>query len=385
MFDRSFAYLIYFCYNIAFQSENLKGKIVQLFRKFFLVLVSLAIVLALYLLLWPVRIDPAAWHPPKAPPLTGVYAVNDGLAAVERIEIAGGNGPEDVAVDSLGRIYGGLQNGKIVRVQADGSGEEIFADTQGRPLGLQFDRQGNLIVADGYKGLLSINPAGEITVLSTGVNGVPFGFTDDVDIAKNGVIYFSDASWKFSQEGYQMDALEHRPNGRLLAYDPASKKTTVLLDSLYFANGIAVSPDQTFVLVNETWEYRIRRYWLRGEKAGASDIFIANLPGFPDGVSCNGKDTFWVALASPRQKIVDALADKPFLRKVVARLPKFVQPDALHYGFLLGLDVNGNVKFNLQSPSGKPFAVVTSVQQEGDVLFLGSLFEKAIGKLPVPH
>ncbi len=357
----------------------------QLLRNISFIFGSLVGVLALYLLFWPVKIDPAAWHPPEAPPLTGVYALNDGLATVKRIEIANGNGPEDVAVDSLGRIYGGLQNGKIVRFQPDGSGEEIFADTKGRPLGLHFDRQENLIVADAYKGLLSINPAGEISVLATEANGIPFGFTDDVDIAENGVIYFSDASWKFSLAGYQMDALVHRPNGRLISYDPATQKTTLLLDKLYFANGVAVSPDQSFVLVNETWEYRITRYWLRGEKAGTSDVFIANLPGFPDGVSCNGKDTFWVALVSPRQKIVDALAERPFLRKVVARLPKFVQPDALHYGFVLGLDVNGNVKFNLQSPSGKPFAVVTSVQQEGDVLYFGSLFEKAIGKLPVPR
>ncbi|MCB0261330.1 MAG: SMP-30/gluconolactonase/LRE family protein, partial [Calditrichaeota bacterium] len=98
-------------------------------------------------------------------------------------------------------------------------------------------------------------------------------------------------------------------------------QTRILLDSLYFANGVAVSPDQQFVLVNETWKYRVRRYWLAGDRAGQSDIFIDRLPGFPDGISCNGKDRFWLALASPRNPLVDKLAQQPFLRKMIARLP----------------------------------------------------------------
>ena len=92
------------------------------------------------------------------------------------------------------------------------------------------------------------------------------------------------------------DLMEHRPNGRLLAYDPSSKTTQLVLDKLYFANGVAVSPDQSFVLVVDTCKYRIQRYWLTGPQKGKSDIFIDNLPGFPDGISSNGKDTFWLAL-----------------------------------------------------------------------------------------
>ncbi len=348
---------------------------------------SLGIVIALwfvYLLFWPVNINPQAWHPTKPPLLEGNIKPNNYLANVERLPLANGEGPEDVALDSMGRIYGGLQDGRIVRFDSEGKHQETFADTGGRPLGLHFDQAGNLIVADAYKGLLSINPQGKVSVLTSEADGIPLRFTDDLDIGENNVIYFSDASYKYSQAEYKADALEHRPNGRLLSYNPESKETTTLLSDLYFANGVAVSPDQSFVLVNETWKYRILRYWLKGERKGQSEVFIDQLPGFPDGVSSDGKGIFWLALASPRDPMVDKLAPYPWIRKIIQRIPEFMHPAIIKYGFVLGLNQNGEIIHNLQEPSGKPYSVITSVQAEGNMLYLGSLKEKAIGRIPVP-
>ena len=351
------------------------------FLKFFLALLG---VLLLYLLFWPVPIDPVAWTPPPPPALDGPYAQNEHLAAITRLETRPGFGPEDVAVDAQGRIYGGLQNGHIVRFDPEGTTHERFVDTAGRPLGLAFDSLGHLIVADSHKGLLSISPDAEITVLTTEADGVPFGFTDDVDIAKDGTIYFSDASHKFGQIDYRADALEHRPNGRLLAYDPATGTTRTLLNDLYFANGIAVSPDQSFVLVNETWMYRVQRYWLTGPKAGTAEVFIDNLPGFPDGISTGTGGVFWLALASPRNPLMDRLAPSPWLRKVVFRLPQFLQPSPAHYAFALGLDTDGRVVHNLQDPNGSTFYMVTSVEEHNGRLYFGTLEGDAIGYLPRP-
>lgn len=215
-------------------------------------IVIILFLLLIYLLFWPVSIDPAAWTPPEAPAQTGVYEPNNRLAAVERIGNGTGVGPEDVAIDSLRRIYGGMEDGRIMRFQSDGNQPEVFADTKGRPLGLDFDMADNLIVCDAYKGLLSINPNGSILVLTFENGGIPFRLTDGVDIAADGTIYFTDASFKFTEKEFMSDLMEHRPNGRLLAYDPGTKTTRLVLDTLYFANGVAVSPDQSFVLVVET-------------------------------------------------------------------------------------------------------------------------------------
>src|SRR5205085_3587807 len=279
---------------------------------FILIILALAIA---YLLLAPVPIAPAAWNPPAAPALTGQYQQNTRLSGIQRMSIGDGHKPEDVALDADGKIYGGFEDGRIMVVQPDGSQPRVFANTGGRPLGLVFDRQGNLIVADAIKGLLSVNKSGEVKVLATEADGVKFGCLNDLDIGADGTIYFTEASKKFPMSQFTSDLLEHQPNGRLLALEPRSQKPRTLLRDLYFANGVAVSPDQTFVLVVETGMYRVRRVWLKEPKMGQNDIFIDNLPGFPDGISSNGRDRFWLSLVTPRQAMFDRMQPYPFVRK----------------------------------------------------------------------
>lgn len=351
-------------------------------RTIFRLLIAIVVLLLGYLLLWPVPINPAAWTPPTAPELTGVYAQNSELSRIERLNVDG-NLPEDVAFDSQDRIYCGTDDGRIFRFQADGKQPLVFANTGGRPLGLIFDHDGNLMVADAVKGLLSIAGDGKVTVLSTEADGVPFRCTNDLDVAADGTIYFTDATYKFPLTQLKADLLEHQPNGRFLSYDPRTKQTRVLLRDLYFANGVAVSPDQSFVLVNDTGAYRVRRYWLKGEKQGQSDIFIDNLPGFPDGISSNGRDTFWLALVNRRDSALDKLQPHPFLKKVVWRLPNFLQPNIKRYAFALGLDVNGKVVRNLQDPSPQCFTQIANVVEHKGALYFGSIGERAIGRMPL--
>jgi sugar lactone lactonase YvrE len=351
---------------------------------FLAVLIGIAV---LYLLLWPVQISPVAWTPPAAPSLTGQYQQNSLLAKTERLSLGTGNskagagfGPEDVALDAQGRIYTGLDDGRIMRLQADGTRPEVFADTDGRPLGLAFDPNGNLIVADAIKGLLSIGRDSSISVLTTAADGVPFGCTNDLDIAADGTIYFTDATSKFPLTNFTADLLEHRGNGRFFAYDPKTKTTRTLLRDLCFANGVAVSPDQSFVLVVETGAYRIHRVWLSGGKQGQSEIFIDNLAGFPDGISSNGKNKFWLALVTPRDAGLDGLLPRPFLRKVVARLPKFLQPAPKRYSFVISLDSNGHVVDNLQNGSPDCYAEIANAVERNGTLYFGSIGESTVGR-----
>jgi sugar lactone lactonase YvrE len=297
-----------------------------------------------------------------------------------------GHKPEGVAIDGEGRIYSGMEDGRIVRWARGGVGSpELFASTGGRPLGMDFDRDGNLLVADANKGLLAINPQGAVSVLSTEAGGVPFRCTNDLDLAADGTVYFTDASSKFPLTAYKEDLFEHRPHGRLLAYEPATKQTRIVLDKIHFANGVAISPDQTFLLVVETGKYRVRRVWLSGEKKGTDEIFIDNLPGFPDNISTNGHDKFWLALVTPRSPLLDKLLPLPFLRKVVLRLPEFVQPTPQRYGFVLGLDRDGRVVENLQDPSGQSFALISNVLEYQGQLYLGSIGEDALGHISLPE
>src|ERR1039457_443527 len=235
-----------------------------------IVLIGLALVILAYFLFWPVPVDPIVWQPAKNPGMSGPYAPNDGLGRMRLLRDAG-PGPESVAVDRDGRVYTGLQDGRVVRMLADGSGVETFVQTFGRPRGMKFDAGGNLIAADAFRGLLSVSP-GKVTVLVDRVNGERMLFPNDVAIAADGAVWFSDASRRFDQHHWMLDFLEGRPTGRLLRYDPRTNRVQVVLDRLMFANGVALGPGDEYVLVNETLAARIARYWLDGPKAGRSDI-----------------------------------------------------------------------------------------------------------------
>ena len=345
-----------------------------------LILIVLIVgVVLLYLLFWPVPIRPVRWRSPEPPGLVGDYAVNEALAGAERLEV-GGRGPEDVAFDGQGRLYTGLEDGRIMRMQPDGSELETFADTGGRPLGLAFDASGNLIIADADEGLLAVDDQGQVKVLTNSFEGRKLVFTNHLDVAADGTIYFSETSDRFPLHDLVSDFLEGRPNGCLLAYDPEQGETRMVLDDLYFANGVAVSPDQSYLLIAETGRYRIRRVWLDGERAGETEMFIENLPGLPDNLHSNGRGIFWLAFVSPRKSILDGTADKPFVRKVIYRLPEAMKPGPDQHGLVLGLDEDGRVVHNLQDPGGRFAETSGAVEQDG-VLYVGSFGGDGIGRL----
>ncbi len=338
-----------------------------------------------YLLFWPVGADPAVWTSQPAPAMKGKFEPNEYLADTEILGLNDGIGPEDIAVDEAGNMYAGYEDGRIVLYDVYGKNQGVFVNTNGRPLGLAFDANNNLIIADANKGLLSADPNGNLKSLTTEVHGIPFAFTDDVDIGPDGIIYFTDASSKYNIDNYRLDLMEHRPWGRLLSYSPKSGITGSLLGGLYFANGVAVSPDGNYVLVNETSNYQVRKYWLKGQQAGQSEIIINNLPGFPDGISSNGKGIYWIALPALRKSIVDYCAEKPFLRKIILRLPEWLQPSPDRHGFILGIDGNGKVIHNLQYPYPDSFSPITSVEEKGGILYLGSLTYPGFARIPAPQ
>jgi sugar lactone lactonase YvrE len=356
-------------------------------RKSLLALLVILLLIVLYFLVWPVPIEPVAWKAPPNPGYTGPFAPNELLKGIEFLKIGPNHGPEDVAVDDQGRIYLATHGGIIVRLQPDGTKPENWVNTNGRPLGIDFDNAGNLIVADAFRGLLSISREGKITELAKVADGIPIRYADDVDCAADEKIYFSDASTKFgakesggTMEGSLLDIMEHGGHGRLLEYDPATRQTKTLLSGLNFANGVAVSHDQTYVLINETGSYRVIRYWIAGPNKGKSEPIIENLPGFPDNISTGLEGRFWVALISPRNKLVDDLSEKPLLRKMIQRMPKFIRPKATAYGHIIAIDGNGKVLKDLQGPkTGYPQN--TSVTETKEFLYIGSLISPVVARL----
>jgi sugar lactone lactonase YvrE len=332
-----------------------------------------------YLLFWPVSVRPVAWSPPADLGLTGAYTPNEILGSARSLDLDGFHGPEDLCLGRDGQLYATVLEGVILRIPRHGGRPHVFATTGGRPLGIDAMPNGALVVANAELGLQRVDPDGSVTSLIDSVDGAALRYADDVAADDDGKIYFTEASTKFAAtayggtlEGSVLDLLEHGGNGFLAEFEPASGKARVLLDGLDFPNGVAVSDDQTFLLVAETGSYRILRYWLDGPDAGTAEVLIDNLPGFPDNIDNGLNGRFWVGLVAPRKELLDRLAPRPFLRRILARLPRFLRPKPVLSSHVFAINGAGEVLMNLQDPAAR-FPLLTGVLELPDRLYLSTL------------
>lgn len=342
-----------------------------------------------YLLFAPVPVDPVAWSPKPNPGFSGRFAENDRLARVERVPVPGLTGPEDLAVDPRGTLYTTSHEGFIAR-RPSGGGFEKWVSTGGRPLGLDWDRAGGrLVVADAFRGLLAVTSSGAVDALATEAAGLPIDYADDVVAARDGKLYFTDASTKFGAEAYGgtyeaslLDIVEHGGHGRVLVFDPKTDHTSLVVDGLQFANGLALSPDERSLLVVETGRYRVVRIDLDRPKAGL-EVVIDNLPGYPDNLNRAG-DRYWLGVVSTRRAIVDGTAGLPFVRKILQRLPRALRPEATRYAHVVAIDGDGRVLADLQDHAPGAFARTTGAFEHEGSLWITSLHEPDLAVLPWP-
>jgi sugar lactone lactonase YvrE len=347
-----------------------------------------------YLTLWPVPISPIYWQAPTAPGYQGPHAVNNRLANLKMISLGNEEGPEHIMLAKDGKLYTTVLSGNILRMNPDGSAREVFVNTGGRVLGFDFDAAGNLIAADSIKGLLSIAPDKQITLLTDTVDTDPIRYADAVVVAPSGKIYLTDASTRFAPaawggtfESSVLDILEQSSTGRVLEYDPLTRATRLVAKGLSFANGIALSQDGQTLFVNETGKYRV---WKISVKANRLDInqtsplasvLLENLPGYPDNLMRGLDGKIWLGLAKPRNPVIDKMGPQPFLRKVTLRLPRALWPIPKAYGHVMAFTEDGKIVADLQDPSGI-YPETTAVTETTDRLYIQSLHAKALGWLP---
>jgi sugar lactone lactonase YvrE len=330
----------------------------------------------LYLALWPVQIEPVAWQAPVDRGLVGPFAPNDLLKSATAIDLGEHAGPEDATLGLDDSVYVTTEGGYVLRIH-DGQVEE-FAFVGGRPLGIEADRDGSLVIANSYVGLQRVNNDGGVATLYGG-DGQSV-FANNLAIRKNGVIYFTEASRKFgarrfsdTMEATLHDVMEHGGHGRVMEFDPATGAARVLLDNLAYANGVAISESDDYLVVVEMNEYRILRHWLSGPREGQTEVLLDNLPGFGDNLKTGRNGRFWLGFAAPRKALVDRASDKPWLRKVIMRLPKFLRPAADVSSHVIAFDGNGEVLMNMQDPAAR-FPTLTGVLETQHKLYLTTLY-----------
>lgn len=323
-------------------------------------------------------IAPVRWQPPTAPARSRQPRSAHPLPPLRLLDIVG-QGPEDVLVDDAGRVLTGVADGRILRLAPDNRLLEVLADTGGRPLGLEWLPDGGLLVCDARRGLLRVDlDTGMVDTLVSEVDGRPI-YCNNAAVAADGTVYFSDSSQRFGVDAWKADLLEHSGTGRLLRRGLAAE-VTVLADGMQFANGVALAPDGSFVVAAETAAYRLRKVWITGPRAGEAEVFVDNLPGFPDNVSTGTDGLFWVALSTPRDRMWDWLLPRhPRLRQVVWVLPDGLQPPHVPNAvWVYALSAAGEVVHDLQGP-GDRFHVVSGVREHHGTVFMGSVVGDLVG------
>ncbi|KAI5074536.1 hypothetical protein GOP47_0010497 [Adiantum capillus-veneris] len=305
--------------------------------------------------------------------LTHLHRIGDGLLP----------SPEDVVVDAQGFLFVGCSDGWIKRIhpKSDFVEDWVFLGAGHSPLGLVLGRHGELIVCDPDVGLLNVTKD-KVEVLSQEAEGVKFMLTDAAAVSmEDGSIYFTDATDKYPFAHHINDLMEARPNGRLLKYDEVTRITTVLMDHLYFANGVVLSSNEDFLVVCETVMARCQRYWLKGEKKGRFEIFIDRLPAYPDNIKSDGKGQFWIALVGARPFYMDWAMRSPFLKQLqqVLGLTDVFLKRLNKRALVLTVTEDGEPLRTLADPTGDAIKSVTTAYVVGDNLYLGNLGENFLG------
>ncbi len=338
-------------------------------------------------------LDPVAFDAGSAEGMQGLmpHETAPKLKAAEILVAGQVDGPEDVLLDADGNIYCGSRGGYLYRIAApDHAKAEVLAKIGGRPLGLALDREGRIVACVAGMGLVRVTMDGKVELLTDQTERSLFSvqddttirMADDLDIAPDGTIYFTDATKRYDIENWGLDLLEGRPNGRLLSYDPATRRTRTVCDNLRFPNGVCLTHDGRHLLVASTWACSILIFDLARLSEGPR-VFASGLPGYPDNVNRASDGGYWVALAGMRNPVFDQAMRHPGLRR---RMTRRVPPTNwlfgnLNIGGVLKIDGGGRIVDALWDAPDGPLYMITSMREHEGSLYLGGVTNDKIGRL----
>ena len=197
---------------------------------------------------------------------------------------------EGPSFDAEGNLYiVDIPFGRIFRIAPDGVWS-LVVEYDGWPNGLKIYPDGRILVADYRHGIMQLDAkAGRMQPVLTARNSESFKGCNDLHIASNGDIYFTDQG----QTGL------HDPTGRVYRLSPGGK-LDCLIDTGISPNGLVLDPNETVLFVAMTRDNAVWRAPLMKDGGVAKVGRFCSTFGSsgPDGLTMDGKGRLFVAHAS---------------------------------------------------------------------------------------
>ena len=226
-------------------------------------------------------------------------------------------------------LWSDIPNNRIMRWLEDDGHVSVFRAHSHHANGNTRDRSGRLVTCEhDSRRVTRTEPDGRITVLMDRHDNKRLNAPNDVVVANDGAIWFTDPGYGIDgpYEGHQADAEISRNVYRL---DPLTGQATVVADDFVRPNGLAFSPDESRLYVVDSGithggPAHIRVFDVENNMLRRGRIFADDFaPGFTDGVRADADGNLWCSMgwADPNEDGVRCYApDGDLLGKV--RLPE---------------------------------------------------------------
>lgn len=203
----------------------------------------------------------------------------------DQVEIAGTgfNGPEAIAFDQEGNLYGGGKDGVIYRMDAGGR-TEPFATIGGRPAGLAFDREDTLFVCEPISGtVVGVSRNGEVAEVARYAGDYRIRVPNFCTFGADGDLFVSSSTDRPVSGWIQQEAADPQPRGALVRLRP-NGTGDVVARGLYLANGTAIDPGEEYVYVLQSSARDCVRVPIGG-RTGEVQPYGPDLGATPDGMA----------------------------------------------------------------------------------------------------
>jgi gluconolactonase len=193
-------------------------------------------------------------------------------------------------------LFSDIPNNRILRL--DDAGVSTFRSPSNFSNGHTRDLQGRLVSCEhGGRRVTRTEWDGRVTVIADSYQGKPLNSPNDVIVARDGAIWFSDPHYGImtDYEGYRA---EQELPCNVYRVDPGGRIEAVITD-MACPNGLAFSPDERLLYVADTGRMfsddpqHVRVYDMVGGRPANGRLFHTIAPGCADGIRLDSEGNLW--------------------------------------------------------------------------------------------